>query len=46
MNMKGVSNRFAFVVDGGRVIRYAEVLDSAGDIPSFQAIQQTLSSLN
>ena len=46
MNLKGVSKRSAFVVDGEGVIQYAEVLDSAGDVPSFQAIQKTLSSLD
>lgn len=42
MNMKGVSKRSAFVVDGNGVIQYAEVLDNAGEVPSFSAIQQTL----
>ena len=45
MNLKGVSKRSAFVVDGKGSIRYAEVLESAGDTPSFQAIQETLSAL-
>ena len=42
MNMKGVSKRSAFVVDGNGIIQYAEVLDNAGEVPSFSAIQQTL----
>lgn len=46
MNMKGVSKRSAFVVDSEGVIQYAEVLESAGDTPSFQAIQETLSALS
>ena len=45
MNMKGVSKRSAFVVDKTGTIQYAEVLDSAGDVPNFQAIQETLKEL-
>lgn len=45
MNLKGVSKRSAFVIDQNGVVQYAEVLESAGDIPSFQAIQETLTSL-
>ncbi|GAB3760962.1 redoxin domain-containing protein [Spirosoma pomorum] len=45
MNLKGVSKRSAFVVDGQGTLRYAEVLESAGDVPDFSAIQQTLSTL-
>ena len=44
--MKGVSKRAAFVIDKTGVIRYAEVLQRAGDLPNFQAIQQTLELLN
>jgi peroxiredoxin len=45
MNLKGVSKRSAFVIDGDGIVQYAEVLESAGDVPSFSAIQQTLSTL-
>ncbi|MGF7218916.1 peroxiredoxin [Spirosoma lacussanchae] len=45
MNLKGVSKRAAFVVDKQGIIQYAEVLDNAGEVPSFQAIQETLSTL-
>jgi peroxiredoxin len=45
-DMKGVSKRAAFVVDKAGNIAYAEVLDSAGDLPNFEAIQQTLAGLN
>lgn len=45
LNMKGVSRRSAFVVDGDGVIRYAEVLDNAGELPNFEAIRNTLESL-
>lgn len=44
--MKNVSRRAAFVVDAAGVVRYAEVLESAGDLPNFVAIQETLSQLN
>ncbi len=43
--MKGVSRRAAFVIDGNGVVRYAEVLASAGDLPNFDAIRQTVDSL-
>jgi len=45
-NMNGVSRRSAFVVDVEGVIRYAEVLESAGDIPNFDAVRNVLQSLN
>jgi len=45
-NMKGVSKRSAFVIDGEGIIRYAEVLDNASEIPDFNAIQEVLSALN
>lgn len=40
--MKGVSKRSAFVVNSEGVIEYAEVLESAGDLPDFKAIQEAL----
>lgn len=43
--MEGVSKRSAFIVDKEGVIRYAEVLESAGDLPNFEAINATLASL-
>ncbi len=46
MGMKGVSKRSAFVIDKEGTVRYAEVLESAGDLPNFEAIKQTLSQLN
>lgn len=45
-NMKGVSKRSAFVIDKEGIIRYAEVLDNASEVPNFEAIQQTLTGLN
>ena len=46
LDMNGVSKRSAFIVDKEGIIRYAEVLDNAGEIPSFEAIQSTLASLS
>jgi len=45
LGMNGVSKRSAFVVDKEGVIRYAEVLESAGDIPNLEAVKQVLSGL-
>ena len=45
-DMKGVSKRSAFVIDKDGIVRYAQVLESAGDLPDFTAIQKTLSELN
>jgi glutaredoxin-dependent peroxiredoxin len=44
--MKGVSKRAAFIIDKAGIIRYAEVLEKAGDLPDFRAIQRTLELLN
>jgi len=44
--MKGVSKRAAFIIDKKGIVRYAEVLENATDLPNFEAIQQTLQSLN
>ena len=44
--MNGVSKRSAFVIDKEGVIRYAEILESAGDQPNFDKIKETLQSLN
>ena len=46
LDMKGVSKRSAFVIDKDGIVRYAEVLESAGDQPNFTAIKQILSALN
>jgi len=45
MNMKGVSKRSAFIVDKAGIIQYAEVLESAGDLPNFDAIKTCLEGL-
>jgi glutaredoxin-dependent peroxiredoxin len=45
-DMKGVSKRSAFVIDKEGIVRYAEVLESAGDLPNFEAVNAALSALN
>lgn len=45
LGLKGVSKRAAFVVDGQGVLRYAEVLENAGELPNFDAIKQVLKEL-
>jgi peroxiredoxin len=44
-NMKGVSKRSAFVIDKTGIIRHAEVLDNASEVPDFEAIQNVLAGL-
>ncbi len=46
LDMKGVSKRSAFVIDKDGIVRYAEVLDNAGEEPDYSAIENCLSSLN
>lgn len=45
LDMKGVSKRSAFVIDKEGVVQYAEVLESAGDLPNFEAINGILAQL-
>ncbi len=45
LGLKGVSKRSAFVIDGQGIVRYAEVLDNAKDVPNFTNIQTTLNTL-
>lgn len=45
-DMKGVSKRSAFVIDKQGIVQYAEVLETASDLPDFTAIQKTLAGLN
>jgi peroxiredoxin len=44
--MKGVSKRSAFVIDKEGVIQYAQVLDVPGELPDFNAINETLANLS
>ena len=45
-NFKGVAKRSAFVVDKQGQVQYAEVLESAGDLPNFDKINETLQGLS
>ena len=45
-NMHGVSKRSAFLIDKDGIIRYAEVLENASEIPDFVALQKTLLQYN
>lgn len=45
LGMRGVSKRSAFVLDKTGKIHYAEVLESAGDLPNFEKVKETLSGL-
>ncbi len=42
-NLKGVSKRAAFVLDENHEIIFAQILESAGDLPDFDAIREVLS---
>lgn len=44
--MKGVSKRSAFVIDIDGIIQYAEVLENAGEVPDFEAINRTLQQVS
>lgn len=43
--MKGVAKRSAFLVDKEGIVRYAEVLENASEIPDFEAINKVLATL-
>lgn len=43
--MRGVSKRSAFVIDKDGIVQYAEVLENAGEQPSFKAIKEKLEAL-
>ena len=45
-DMDGVSKRSAFVIDKEGIVRYAEVLENAGEIPDFEAIKKCLETIN
>jgi peroxiredoxin len=44
--MQGVSKRAAFLIDKEGIVQYAEVLENAGEQPSFIAIQEHLERLS
>lgn len=43
--MLGVSKRSAFLIDKEGTVQYAEVLENAGDVPDFAAIEAKLAEL-
>ncbi|HED07739.1 MAG TPA: peroxiredoxin [Ignavibacteria bacterium] len=43
LDFKGVAKRSAFVIDKNGNIKYAEVLEDAGNEPSYEAIKEALS---
>lgn len=45
LGLKGVSKRSAFLIDTKGIIRYAEVLENAGEIPNLEAVKTTLAAL-
>jgi peroxiredoxin len=45
MGFQGVAKRAAFVIDRAGKVRYAEVLESAGNLPNFDQVTATLQSL-
>jgi peroxiredoxin len=46
LGLKGVSKRSAFLIDKNGLIKYAEILENAGELPNFVLINQTLESLS
>jgi peroxiredoxin len=42
LGMNGTAKRSAFVIDENGVVKYAEVLESAGDLPNFENIMSAL----
>lgn len=45
MGMKGVSKRSAFLIDKEGKLQYAEVLENAGALPDFKAIDEKLAAM-
>jgi peroxiredoxin len=44
--MHGVSKRSAFIIDKEGILQYTEILESAADLPNFEAINAKLEQLN
>ena len=44
--MGGVPKRSAFLVDKSGVVQYAQINDSPGDLPDFDAIKAKLAELS
>jgi peroxiredoxin len=45
LDLKGVSKRAAFVVDKEGIVKYAQVLETASELPDFGAVKNTLAEL-
>jgi peroxiredoxin len=45
LGLKGVAKRSAFVIDAEGIVRYAEVLENASDMPDFDKLKAVLSEL-
>jgi peroxiredoxin len=45
LGLKGVAKRSSFVIDKEGIIRFAQVLEVAGDYPDFDGIKKTLEEL-
>ncbi len=45
LGLKGVAKRSAFVIDAEGIVRHAEVMESAGDLPDFEKVREALSQL-
>jgi peroxiredoxin len=45
MGLKGVSKRAAFVIDRSGVVRHAQVLEKASDLPDFDAVKRVLTDI-
>ncbi len=45
LEMKGVSKRAAFIIDQEGILRYKEILASAGDVPDFNEIKNALAHI-
>ncbi len=45
LGLKGVSKRSAFIIDKAGTVQYAEVLENAGEVPDFKAIDEKIASL-
>lgn len=46
LDMNGVSKRSAFVIDKEGIIKYAEVLENAGELPNFSDIKTVLEQIS
>ncbi len=46
LDMKGVSKRAAFIVDKEGILAYTEVLENAGEMPDFTAINEKIAALS